>query len=558
VDSVGGIVGRVISGNIENSYFTGTVTGRDFVGGVVGRFNGTTVTGCYSTGTVSGRSNIGGVVGGFNGTTITGCYSTSAVTGTGSNIGGVAGNLNGGALTNSYSTGAVSGAGPSIGGVVGNIENSGTVANCYSTGAVSGNRTVGGVAGNIWNGSVTNSAALNPSITRASGAFTDFGRVTGYIHTTGATASNNVAFAEMLLVNDGSLSFTEKTATGKDGADIATLSVASDGTIGGRFIAVNGWTTESSRLPGLFGETVPLPTHLGGIFTAVTGITGVPTEATAGTPLILTGTVNPSNATHRTIAWSVFNAGTTGATISGNTLNATAAGTVVVRATIVNGATEGTVYTQNFTITVSAAAVLSYTVTVTGGTGSGNYAMGAVVTVSAGTAPVGQQFVNWTSTPTVMFANANNTVTTFTMPPNAITVTANFEQSTSIATPDREIPQTNTSEEATIIVPINAQNGELTAGPNPVDKQSGAISFFWRGKRIKSSTLTIFDASGNLIKKVRVNDKSAGDLARREVGSWDLTDRRGRPVSDGTYLVRGTVVTLDGKRERVSVVVGVR
>jgi hypothetical protein len=91
----------------------------------------------------------------------------------------------------------------------------------------------------------------------------------------------------------------------------------------------------------------------GSQFVAVTGITDVPTSATAQAPLVLTGTVNPSNATNQTIIWSVRDAGTTGATIGGNTLTATAAGTVTVTATIVNGATATTNYTQDFSINVS-------------------------------------------------------------------------------------------------------------------------------------------------------------------------------------------------------------
>lgn len=91
-------------------------------------------------------------------------------------------------------------------------------------------------------------------------------------------------------------------------------------------------------------------------FVAVTGITGVPTTANAGTPLALTGTVAPSNATNKTIVWSVTNAGTTGASINGNTLNTTADGTVIVRATIVNGETATTNYTQDFTIAVNSTA----------------------------------------------------------------------------------------------------------------------------------------------------------------------------------------------------------
>jgi hypothetical protein len=67
----------------------------------------------------------------------------------------------------------------------------------------------------------------------------------------------------------------------------------------------------------------------------------------------LTGTVNPANATNQTIVWSVRNAGTTGATISGNTLNISAAGTVTVTATIVNCATATANYVQDFDIAVS-------------------------------------------------------------------------------------------------------------------------------------------------------------------------------------------------------------
>ena len=87
-------------------------------------------------------------------------------------------------------------------------------------------------------------------------------------------------------------------------------------------------------------------------FVPVTSITGVPTLATAGTPLSLTATVNPSNATNQTITWSIYNSGGTDASVSDSTLSTTAVGVVIVRATIVNGLRETTDYTQNFNITV--------------------------------------------------------------------------------------------------------------------------------------------------------------------------------------------------------------
>jgi endo-1,4-beta-xylanase len=87
-------------------------------------------------------------------------------------------------------------------------------------------------------------------------------------------------------------------------------------------------------------------------FTAVTNITGIPSYKQTTTDLTLNGTVVPSDATNKTIVWSINSAGTTGATVTGNALKTTATGTVVVTATIANGATETTAYTQNFTISV--------------------------------------------------------------------------------------------------------------------------------------------------------------------------------------------------------------
>ena len=92
-------------------------------------------------------------------------------------------------------------------------------------------------------------------------------------------------------------------------------------------------------------------------FIAVIGITDVPNTATVNTPLTLTGTVNPSNATNQTIVWSIANAGTTEATITGNTFLATEAGTAVIMATITNGTAIGTDYTQGFYIMVNSVGI---------------------------------------------------------------------------------------------------------------------------------------------------------------------------------------------------------
>jgi uncharacterized repeat protein (TIGR02543 family) len=67
-----------------------------------------------------------------------------------------------------------------------------------------------------------------------------------------------------------------------------------------------------------------------------------------------------------------------------------------------------------------------FTATVTNGTGSGSYAEGAIVTITANDRS-GYTFIGW-SGEGVTFADAAEITTTFTMPANAVTVTANYRQ----------------------------------------------------------------------------------------------------------------------------------
>ena len=69
----------------------------------------------------------------------------------------------------------------------------------------------------------------------------------------------------------------------------------------------------------------------------------------------------------------------------------------------------------------------TYALSVSSGTGSGNYEAGEVVNIAANAPPTGQQFKNWTSSNGGTFGNANASSTTFTMPSNTVTITANYE-----------------------------------------------------------------------------------------------------------------------------------
>jgi hypothetical protein len=126
---------------------------------------------------------------------------------------------------------------------------------------------------------------------------------------------------------------------------------------------------------------------------------------------------------------------------------------------------------------------------------------------------------------------------------------------------DRVVPQVKPNEVAIVVAPVGADGNRpvLSVGPNPLERSAGPIRFFRQGGSIASARLAVYDVAGNLVSKISIKDKKTiGTTARRQVGAWDLRDRRGRLIASGTYLLRGTVKTVGGERERVSVVLGVR
>ena len=137
---VGGLVGCMDAGTIENCYVKGTVsqTGSPSednltAGGLVGYMLDGTVSRCYSEGAVSGAQQVGGLVGCMAGGVLTDCYSWSDVDGD-DVVGGLVGQMDGGSLTRCYyAKGTVTGreGGGSIGTVVGWRTDAGDLEECY-------------------------------------------------------------------------------------------------------------------------------------------------------------------------------------------------------------------------------------------------------------------------------------------------------------------------------------------------------------------------------------------------------------------------------------------
>lgn len=128
---IGGIVGKVQAGTIENCSFSGSVTG-GYTGGIAGGLssNDVTISGCVNAADVTGTT-AGGILG-YCGTaaTIQNCYNTGSITGS-DKAGGIVGQLKKGTIENCYSIGDIGGKASQKGGIF--AFSNATVKNCYYT-----------------------------------------------------------------------------------------------------------------------------------------------------------------------------------------------------------------------------------------------------------------------------------------------------------------------------------------------------------------------------------------------------------------------------------------
>ena len=159
---VGGLVGKLTSGSIKNSYATGAVSGRNVdIGGLVGYMDASDVFASYATGSVTAEdgtvvligtragADSGGLVGSLaSGSHIVASYATGAVHGVNVNVGGLVGTVfSGNYVVASYATGAVSGQGSRLGGLVGRGNTGATITDSYWDTATSGRTSSAGGTG---------------------------------------------------------------------------------------------------------------------------------------------------------------------------------------------------------------------------------------------------------------------------------------------------------------------------------------------------------------------------------------------------------------------------
>lgn len=167
----------------------------------------------------------------------------------------------------------------------------------------------------------------------------------------------------------------------------------------------------------------------------------------------------------------------------------------------------------------------------------------------------GYRVVRWTVNNSVI-TDTSRTYTVAALS-GGMSVMATFDRNVDVSSSEHAIPGAGSGVGVASVAPVSALSAELAAGPNPALKSSGEMSFFRAGKRVGKASLYIYDVTGNMVRKIYVTDDKPVGKGSRKIAVWDLRDASGRLVSDGTYLVKGVFV-VNGKRELVSLVVGVR
>jgi hypothetical protein len=150
--NVGGIAGYHQDGLIELSYSSGTVSGYENVGGISGqsRWGSALIRFCFSEANVIGlgsdSNQIGGLVGDLNQGSVQNCYALGSVSGN-NRVGGLVGQVDGsGSVLNSFSAGQVTGSAGQAGGLIGRRAPAGTITSSFWDTQTSGmNSSQGGL-----------------------------------------------------------------------------------------------------------------------------------------------------------------------------------------------------------------------------------------------------------------------------------------------------------------------------------------------------------------------------------------------------------------------------
>lgn len=150
-----------------------------------------------------------------------------------------------------------------------------------------------------------------------------------------------------------------------------------------------------------------------------------------------------------------------------------------------------------------------YSVTVIGGSGSGSYAQGAPVVITANTPAAGSVFSKWvTESQGVLLASVSTSPTTFTMPGNNVTITAEYTEGTAPAAPAGGSSSTGGS----------GNDRNTGTGSTRVDITKPGIS----NKDL--ATANVNGATDNFIIKISETDEATKAVAEALTGEYGSLD----------------------------------
>lgn len=208
-----------------------------------------------------------------------------------------------------------------------------------------------------------------------------------------------------------------------------------------------------------------------------------------------------------------------------------------------------TVQYENGMLTVQSNVVTSYLVTVNGGTGGGLYQAGDTVTVTAETRE-GYTFQNWTASGVVLSSPTSATVT-FTMPANAVTLTASWFANSTGGSSSSSGNKTETikNPDGSTTTTVTKPDGSTTETTKWPDGSKEVVET----KKDGTVTTTTTDAAGNKTEVVQNTDGSSKTTVDNKDGSDSVTviDEHGKVVSE-TTLSQSAVEAAQGKGEAVA------
>lgn len=428
-----------------------------------------------SDGAYSCTPNVGGLIGYINNAHVTESASSIDVTVTefvrGSYVGGLIGSANGSIIEGCSSSGDVAAYGgdnpsfvyeiASAGGLLGHLSYTNSITrveNCFSTGNAeavvksigqSGYAFSGGLVGYVkeFGGGteITQCYATGDAVATALDNGTAYsGGFAGYLKTTAVSRCFSVGSANSVAAAGGNasaggfagyanspsaLTVSDSYGTGDAGANCVTKESA------GGFVGSLKFTTAFTNC---YSVGRPAIAHSGANF-AAGGFVGAADGTYTLTNVYYDNTVN-SSMPGLGVGTGTVNALSTDSMVADDTLSAGMSGLQAGGAWSKRGNTPSERYYPELAVFASAGGAAGsasknsvavgpvlYALTVVNGSGSGSYSAGQAVSISANSPGSGQQFEKWTSGGGGSFASETDAATTFTMPADAVTITATYQ-----------------------------------------------------------------------------------------------------------------------------------